>query len=456
MADIKIVIIDDNQTRRETIKQLLPSYIDSVDSGYGEAALNLLRPDKDGIVPDMVIMNSDDSKGMGLYTFDWMKTKSGNAAVKNIPVLLLTDDEFSDKSMDFLEIEDAFFYEGEIEEDRLYSTVMEIINEREFAPEPVEPLFAESNVSGRISGLQIKPFGTEGQKTRSIVLNRDDQLESLEAALERGRQKADDIKRLLEAAVQYKSGNAEKAKRQNNKDSKTRHNFLDKVRVNHGKEPKGTDYYRSNIDETDDDIPDEFKLSSDDKQSYINSRQGAKRNYVADKQVSDLTRKVLENPLGAIGSHGTNLESMVRGSKNPQPTVMNNTVPRQESNKACPVVVVVDDNERDRQTCELFLKQKYNVVLLDSGMKAIDYFIKNRADLVLMDTVMPILGGQQTMASIRWQANGKYVPVIYLVGNDYNYSRESLAGEGVVGLLPKPVSAGSLAMAVDGFFRNKR
>ena len=95
---------------------MLPDYISCVALGYGDGALDYLKPDAEGVVPDIVIMYGDDSKSQGLYTYDWMINKSDNIDVASIPVIILTEDEFSDRSIEFLEIGDVLFYEGEIDE----------------------------------------------------------------------------------------------------------------------------------------------------------------------------------------------------------------------------------------------------------------------------------------------------------------------------------------------------
>lgn len=69
-----------------------------------------------------------------------------------------------------------------------------------------------------------------------------------------------------------------------------------------------------------------------------------------------------------------------------------------------------------------------------------------------MDTYMPNLGGAQALASVRWQPNGKAVPVIFMIDKRYPVSIESLQGAYVYGMINKPLTAGGLVAAVDSFF----
>lgn len=460
MRDMRAVIIDDNLDRREQIRKSMPDYVETVLCGYGEAAIKEIVPDAESRVPDLVIMNGEDSKGMGLYMFDWMRNKSGSFDVEKIPCVILVEDEFSDRSMEFLEIDDVVFYEGEVEDDRIYSVMMEALTLSEFAAEEPEPAFTDDKSFDKAIGMTFKPLGGDGAKKRSVVLNMDEKLMNLEAALARGREKTESIRKMLESTMDYKESN--KAGRSN----KSIPHVLNKIRLEHGLEeivtsvpsenetgrPTGnmSDSYRNegsvmdnsqvmigsgehrslhdfvnDVDE--DELPEEFRLKK-------NSSNAGNDISTA---MNNLRRKVRENPGIVEATHsGNKAKPVFNGAKK--------------------TIVVIDDDEKDRKTCEMFLGAKYNVVLIDSGMKAIDYFVRNTADLILMDTYMPNLGGVQTLASIRWQAKGRNVPVIYMFDKRYPVARESLVDNAVIGVVQKPLSPGSLAVTIDSYFRKQR
>ena len=155
MGQLRAIIIDEDRARRENVRSLLPDYIDSVTIGFGDSSFEYLKPDAEGVTPDLVIMNGDDSRNLGLYTFDWMINKSGNPDVASIPVIVLTEDEFSDRSLEFLEIGDVLFYEGEIEGEQLFSVINEALEEAEFMAEPVYPSFEEQKSIDTMSQITI-------------------------------------------------------------------------------------------------------------------------------------------------------------------------------------------------------------------------------------------------------------------------------------------------------------
>ena len=375
MSHLRAIIIDDDRKRREEVMNILPDYIDAVAVGAAEGALDYLKRDAEGVLPDFVVLNADDPKNFGLYVFDWMINKSGDPGIAAIPAIVLTQDEFSDNSLEFLELGDVVFYEGDIDEGDLFSAINGAIEEAEFLPEPVIPSYEETKTIDRLMGHTVK--APEGRQ-RAVVLDMESRAKHLEAALERGRKRAADIRTLLGAAHKVKDGG-----------------FLRK-----------------------------------EKQEAVNP-------------VDRLKEKAMSNPTGALGAQG-----MPRMEERPKSSADRESFVRTEKR----TVVIVDEDLKTRKLCSLFLTQRYNVVTFDSAMKTIDYFVKNHADLLIINPVLGGMSGVSTVSSIHMQPGGADLPVMYLVGEDYDKSRSSLLGLNVFGILNKPVKQGVLAQAVDGFF----
>ena len=116
--------------------------------------------------------------------------------------------------------------------------------------------------------------------------------------------------------------------------------------------------------------------------------------------------------------------------------------------------MIVDPDVKTRKLCMLFLTQNYKVVVLDSGIKTVDYFVKNHADLLIINPVLSGMNGVSTVNSVHMQPGRASVPVMYLVGDDYMEPRSRLLGPGVVGILNKPVKRETIAQAVEGLFGN--
>jgi CheY-like chemotaxis protein len=126
MAEVtlKVLIIDEQQERIRLLKSFMPAYITTQAAIYGDAARSIIEA---GDI-DLIVMYADDIKGHGLYMFGWLKKDS---QYKKIPVILLTKDEFSERSLDFIELGDAVFYEGELEQFRFFQMMSELLEETE-------------------------------------------------------------------------------------------------------------------------------------------------------------------------------------------------------------------------------------------------------------------------------------------------------------------------------------
>ena len=369
---MKVVIVDENEARRNQIKGYLPLYAEGFCETYGDAAKKQIRPGADGRVTDMVIMNADDSKGHGLYMFDWMKNEEAGLGLEKIPVLLLTADEFSERALDFFELGDAEFYEGAIDPDRLYSKMMETFDRAEFGPEPKEEplLYTEEKSTDKVSGLSLKPVGEEGALKRSIVLSLEEQRQHLAMAIARGQKRNEQIKEMMQRALLEKA-----AKRKE---------------IAMSVEPLKQEVYSA--------VP---------------------------KNQQPVDR----------GLHGVPIS----------PAYL---YPEKQKK----VIVVVEYDTRMIKTCDLFLRSQYEVVGVETGMRAIDYFVKSKADLLLINYHMPVLTGTKILESIRWQPNGKTVPAMFFIEGNSIEEKNLCKQEGVLGVISKPFSKSTLTNAVDSVF----
>ena len=423
MADLRTIIIDDDKNRRESIKAVLPDYIDAVAVGFGEGAIEYIKPDAEGNVPDLVILYGDDSKSFGLYIFDWMINKSGNPDIESIPVIVVTEDEFSDRCLEFLEIGDVTFYEGDIEDGDLFSIINETIEGAEFAPEPLITSYEETKNIDRLMGHSVKAPG--GGRQRAMVLDMESRLENLEAALARGRKRVSDIRNLIDAAQKLKG---DKSSRQSGPVPGSGNKVYDEEYVK--KMTSFLDKARKKT-ETEEELVAKIKSQAET---------------AAAESIGKLREKAISNPYGAFNAQG--MKSM-----NERPA---HAAPARPEAGAKKTVVIVDEDIKTRKLCSLFLQQKFNVVTLDSGIKTVDFFIRNRADLLIINPVLSGMNAMMTISSVRNQLGGASIPIMFLVGEDFTESRSRLLGPDVVAILNKPIKQAILSQAVEGFFENRR
>ena len=77
-------------------------------------------------------------------------------------------------------------------------------------------------------------------------------------------------------------------------------------------------------------------------------------------------------------------------------------------------ILAVDDNVVNLATLEQELKDKYEVIPMISGRRAIKFLQSEDVDLVLLDVQMPVMDGLETLQEIRTLENGVTLPVIFL------------------------------------------
>lgn len=77
-------------------------------------------------------------------------------------------------------------------------------------------------------------------------------------------------------------------------------------------------------------------------------------------------------------------------------------------------ILVVDDVAISLAAIESAIKDKYEVVTMNSGARALRYLEKEKPDLILLDIRMAHKDGIETLREIREMKNGDAIPVIML------------------------------------------
>lgn len=116
-------------------------------------------------------------------------------------------------------------------------------------------------------------------------------------------------------------------------------------------------------------------------------------------------------------------------------------------------IMVVDDNTVNLATLEQELKDKYEVVPMLSGRRAIKYLYRDKVDLILLDVQMPIMDGIETLKEIRTLENGITTPVIFLTSK--KDTATVLAGSqlGIMDYITKPFEPTDLKARIEQVFK---
>lgn len=79
-------------------------------------------------------------------------------------------------------------------------------------------------------------------------------------------------------------------------------------------------------------------------------------------------------------------------------------------------ILIVDDDVGYMQMIRDWLKDAYQIVMANSGIKAIKWLTNNRADLVLLDYEMPVVNGPTFFEMLKSDTDTDVVPVMFLTG----------------------------------------
>lgn len=79
-------------------------------------------------------------------------------------------------------------------------------------------------------------------------------------------------------------------------------------------------------------------------------------------------------------------------------------------------ILIVDDDSTYLSLVREWLKDIYKVYMANSGLQAIKWLGKNKADLILLDYEMPVTSGPQVLEMLRSDDDTKDIPVMFLTG----------------------------------------
>lgn len=104
-------------------------------------------------------------------------------------------------------------------------------------------------------------------------------------------------------------------------------------------------------------------------------------------------------------------------------------------------VLIVDDDPLTRLMASEALRESgYTSVEAEDGLRALALFDSERPDLVLLDVMMPRLGGFDVCQHLRARPEGQLVPIIMLTGLDDGESVERAFQVGATDFISKPIN----------------
>ena len=99
-------------------------------------------------------------------------------------------------------------------------------------------------------------------------------------------------------------------------------------------------------------------------------------------------------------------------------------------------ILIVEDDGSLNESLVAALTNEYEVRAVNDGAAAVDFLDENEVDLVLLDMVMPGMGGRETYLTLR-DVNPR-VKVILVSGYALGADAQATLDDGALGFLHKP------------------
>lgn len=118
-------------------------------------------------------------------------------------------------------------------------------------------------------------------------------------------------------------------------------------------------------------------------------------------------------------------------------------------------VLIVDDDITYLRTVYEWLKSTYHIGMASSGVQAISYLAKNKADLILLDYEMPVADGPQVLSMLKNDSETGQIPVMFLTGHGDKESVLSVVDLKPVDYLLKTIDRDTLLKKLNDFFQKR-
>ena len=119
-------------------------------------------------------------------------------------------------------------------------------------------------------------------------------------------------------------------------------------------------------------------------------------------------------------------------------------------------IMIVDDDPNYMGLVREWLKGTYKVAMANSGLQAIKWLGKNKADLILLDHEMPVTTGPQVLEMLRNDEETRRIPVIFLTGKGDKQSVMAVVALKPEGYFLKTIEKNELLEKLDEFFKTHR
>ena len=408
---IKALIINSDIKFTKEIQGAIPDYFDVSFSRYQDAK-EKLRTGIDDKNIGLVILNADEDSTNALSIFKYIKEDPDRVGLKNTPVILLTADEFAPHCLDFYDVADPFFYSQSIDDSDFFMAISDCIEEAEMAA--LDTLNKEEKTEkNTIVKSPEKLMGTVYSIDTSVpeamrVATYEDKkvIEKMSESVKNTKRTAKEVYEILENFLKEKEAIGEKVELN--------------LGLNKSKLPKPAINVPISKWKIESDISSIHKLNDVSKVNdlLVDDYDPALINY-SDAYLWN-KRTTINTPVNIIRRDAVNVPKEPTGPKS---------------------VLIVDTDKNSLKAFELFLNEEYKVAIVDSNMKAIDYIVKNKTDIIVIANDVNGMSGTAITRSIKNQPAGMQSKICIMIDENSPYQEyeEVKTAMWVSGVIKKPI-----------------
>ena len=408
---IKALIINSDIKFTKEIQGAIPDYFDVSFSRYQDAK-EKLRTGIDDKNIGLVILNADEDSTNALSIFKYIKEDPDRVGLKNTPVILLTADEFAPHCLDFYDVADPFFYSQSIDDSDFFMAISDCIEEAEMAA--LDTLNKEEKTEkNTIVKSPEKLMGTVYSIDTSVpeamrVATYEDKkvIEKMSESVKNTKRTAKEVYEILENFLKEKEAIGEKVELN--------------LGLNKSKLPKPAINVPISKWKIENDISSIHQLSDVSKVNdfLADDYDPALINY-SDAYLWN-KRTTINTPVNIIRRDAVSVPKEPTGPKS---------------------VLIVDTDKNSLKAFELFLNENYKVAIVDSNMKAIDYIVKNKTDIIVIANDVNGMSGTAITRSIKNQPAGMQSKICIMIDENSPYQEyeEVKTAMWVSGVIKKPI-----------------
>lgn len=105
-------------------------------------------------------------------------------------------------------------------------------------------------------------------------------------------------------------------------------------------------------------------------------------------------------------------------------------------------ILIAEDEVMNRLTFKMVLKDTYELIFAKNGKEALELFVQEKPDLMILDIMMPVMDGFKVLDEI--ERKGAHVPIIACTARVFDAEPSYLTGYGFADYLAKPVDVEQL------------